>query len=171
MQSKSKKPLWIMLMSVLLFLGLIAQHQWHLAHSRSVFIALQPVDPRSLLQGDYMQLRYDLAWRNINAQQLQKSPKIMAYVQLDAQQRLLHSQLLAAPNLQPLQLKNPMQQIDQLYPATTSFFFAEGLADCYAQAKYAHFQVNAKGVALLVGLRDAQLQDLACEKKPAEGQV
>src|SRR5690606_27242312 len=46
--------------SIALFVGLILQHEWHLAKSESIFVELAPVDPRSILQGDYMALNYQL---------------------------------------------------------------------------------------------------------------
>jgi len=41
--------------------GLIYQKEQTLIHGRQVFLQLRPVDPRSLMQGDYMRLAYSLA--------------------------------------------------------------------------------------------------------------
>src|SRR5882724_7575045 len=38
--------------------GLIVQKQLVLADGQTVFLQLVPVDPRSIIQGDYMMLRY-----------------------------------------------------------------------------------------------------------------
>ncbi len=37
--------------TVLFFAGLVAKNEWHLYQSKSIFIKLKPVDPRSILQG------------------------------------------------------------------------------------------------------------------------
>src|SRR5690606_4235060 len=39
----------------------IYQREQILAHGKSVILALAPVDPRSLMQGDYMALRFQVA--------------------------------------------------------------------------------------------------------------
>ncbi len=52
-----------------------------------------------------------------------------------------------------------------LYPASESFLFAEGLAECYQQAEYAEFKVDEQGNAILTALKGSQLQDLGCEKQ------
>ena len=41
----------------------IYQKEQHLAHGKSVYLKLAPVDPRSLMQGDYMALRFELSNR------------------------------------------------------------------------------------------------------------
>ncbi|WP_455595713.1 GDYXXLXY domain-containing protein, partial [Acinetobacter pecorum] len=53
-------PLHLAIFSIALFCGLILQHEWHLRHSQSIYVELAPVDPRSILQGDYMALNYNL---------------------------------------------------------------------------------------------------------------
>ena len=53
-------PLCLALMSIVLFLGIIFKNEQHLKNSQSIYVRLQPVDPRSFIQGDYMALRYQL---------------------------------------------------------------------------------------------------------------
>ena len=43
------------------------ENEWHLHHSKSIFIELKPVDPRSILQGDYMALAYELHLQSLKA--------------------------------------------------------------------------------------------------------
>ena len=51
--------------SLLIILALvnwsIAEKEKHLAEGKVVYLKLAPVDPRSLMQGDYMALRFRLA--------------------------------------------------------------------------------------------------------------
>ncbi len=57
---KKMIPFGLALLSIAVFLGLISKNEWHLKHSQSIYVRLQPVDPRSMLQGDYMRLNYQL---------------------------------------------------------------------------------------------------------------
>ncbi len=64
------KKFWVLhlsIFSIALFVGLIIQHEWHLRNSQSIFVKLAPVDPRSILQGDYMALNYQLHFAGLDA--------------------------------------------------------------------------------------------------------
>ena len=43
------------------------KNEWQLHQSKSIFIKLKPVDPRSILQGDYMALAYELNLQSLKA--------------------------------------------------------------------------------------------------------
>jgi uncharacterized membrane-anchored protein len=43
---------------------------------------------------------------------------------------------------------------------TNAFFFEEGTADRYADARYGEIRVDAEGEAILTGLRDRDLRPL-----------
>lgn len=188
-------PLCLALLSIAVFLGLIFKNEWHLKHSQSIYVRLQPVDPRSILQGDYMRLNYQLYFapqnsilentdqqntnqQNINQEDhifsghyfdqiIQNKSSIVTYVELDPQRRVIHTSFEPLKNvqIQRLVLQNPNNRYTMLYPASKSFLFAEGLADCYQQAKYAEFKVDQQGNAILTALKGEQLQDLGCEAK------
>ncbi|MDV2470078.1 GDYXXLXY domain-containing protein [Acinetobacter chinensis] len=179
---KKNIPLVIAILSVVFFLGLILKNEQHLKHSDSIYIQLAPVDPRSLIQGDYMVLNYDLSFYDVavqkgrphipmNATAIKNKSSVVAYVALDAQRRVvktsLDPQLLEMyPSVSHrIVLKNPDNRLDRLYPASNSFLFAEGLAECYQAAQYAEFKVDEKGNAILASLRGEGLKDLACEKR------
>ena len=55
---------YMVLIIGLFILGAVNVSIWHkeqlLANGKTVFLALAPVDPRSLMQGDYMALRFKL---------------------------------------------------------------------------------------------------------------
>ena len=127
-----------------------------------VYLALAPVDPRSLLQGDYMALRFALV------QDLERSDDRpgsarregetrFAAVALDAQRVAA----LAAPNAPAtLRLRNRIRG-GQVWLGTNAFFFEEGTAERFADARYGEFRVDrSSGEAVLVGLRDAKLNAL-----------
>ena len=56
------------------------------------------------------------------------------------------------------------QRNGQIQFATNAFFFQEGTASIYEQAKYGLFKVNAKGEMLLARMLDAQLQPLGVNR-------
>jgi len=192
---KKMIPLGLALLSIAVFLGLIFKNEWHLKHSQSIYVRLQPVDPRSMLQGDYMRLNYQLYFapqnlifgntteQNTNQQNIsqedhifsgnhfdqiiQNKSSIVTYVELDPQRRVIHTSFEPLQNvqIQRLVLQNPNNRYTMLYPASESFLFAEGLAECYQQAEYAEFKVDEQGNAILTALKGGQLQDLECEKQ------
>ncbi|AXY59439.1 GDYXXLXY domain-containing protein [Acinetobacter sp. WCHAc010052] len=178
---KKNIPLVIAILSVVFFLGLILKNEQHLKHSDSIYIQLAPVDPRSLIQGDYMVLNYDLSFYDVavqkgdphipmNATAIKNKSSVVAYVALDAQRRVVKTSL--DPRLLEMYpsashrivLKNPDNRLDRLYPASNSFLFAEGLAECYQAAQYAEFKVDERGNAILASLRGGDLKSLGCEK-------
>lgn len=164
-------PVVLAVSSVILFVLLIIKHEHHLSHAQSVYVHLQPVDPRSILQGDYMVLNYGLNLHDASDQQIQNQAQLMSYVALDAQQRVIKTSLKAPQDklqsAKPVQLilKNPKNQLDSLYPAANSFLFAEGLEPCYRNAEYAHLRVKSNGKALLAELLNEKLKPLNCEQQ------
>ncbi|MCU7698687.1 GDYXXLXY domain-containing protein [Acinetobacter sp. AYS6] len=165
------------LATILFFAALVVKNEWHLQHSKSIFIELKPVDPRSILQGDYMALAYELNLQSLKAlagseskaldQVIFNHSSVPAKVILDSQNRVVRTILDANNSFtgQNLILKNPENRLQALYPASRSFLFAEGLAQCYQKAKYAEFKVNPEGEAILFNLRGEKLQSLNCEKQ------
>lgn len=165
------------LVTLLIFVGLVAKNEWHLHHSKSIFIELRPVDPRSILQGDYMALAYELNLQSLKAlagsesealdQIIFNHSSVPAKVILDSQNRVVRTILDSNNSFagQSLILKNPEKRLQALYPASRSFLFAEGLAQCYQKAKYAEFKVNTKGEAILFDLRGEGLQPLNCKQQ------
>ena len=182
-------PLILAGFSILLFVGLILKHEDHLANSQSIFVELAPVDPRSILQGDYMALNYELhfegdaeadrgeegglADKKIAAleKRIQDQTHLLSYIQLDDQHRVIQTSLdksllkIAPETSMSLILKNPSNRLANLYPAANSFLFAEGLEPCYHNAKYAEIKVKDNGQALLANLVDQNLRALNCESQ------
>ena len=163
----------IVVAALVLILALVNWSIWskerHLAEGEVVFLELAPVDPRSLMQGDYMALRFALAnrvWSARYANQYAGSERDAAdgyvIVRLDAQ-RVGHFERLGSPAatlaedemLLRYRLRNGQVQF-----ATDAFFFQEGHAERYEPARYGQFRVNEKGEPLLVALHDAGLERL-----------
>ncbi|MBB4843354.1 putative membrane-anchored protein [Paucibacter oligotrophus] len=145
--------------------GGIWQKERLIAQGRPILVPLAPVDPRSLMQGDFMALnlqvgRADLAGRSEAMVDLSsEQPRLI--LRLDERgvavaQRPDAGGALAADELRlQLVLKNGRWIL-----VTDAFYFKEGEAERYAQARFGEFRVDADGRALLVGLRGADLQPL-----------
>ncbi|MGB0386856.1 MAG: GDYXXLXY domain-containing protein [Ardenticatenaceae bacterium] len=138
---------------------LIFQQEQLIAEGRSIFLELAPVDPRSLIQGDYMMLRYamtnnldpnELTWPGTLVITLDER-KIATFVRLhDPEQPLAAGELLLEYH----------RQGNTIYLGAESFFFQEGHAHYYEQAKYGELRVTESGESTLVGLRGANLEPL-----------
>ena len=122
----------------------------------TIFLELAPVDPRSLMQGDYMALRFRLAneiesWRDDGQRErLRTAP-------LSVDERGVAT-LMAAGG--PLEIAFRIRR-GEVWLGTNAYFFAEGTADRYSGARYGEFRIDrSSGEAVLVGLRDADLNPL-----------
>ena len=133
-----------------------------IAHGQPVFVELAPVDPRSLMQGDFMQLSFrlpDQVWTNLAAYPNRQRPRVIA--KRDA---------LGVASLLRMDNGSPLGRDEFLFELTPkngnwilvsdAWFFKEGEGERWAQAKYGEFRVAASGRALLVGLRGAKLEGL-----------
>ncbi|MES3013030.1 MAG: GDYXXLXY domain-containing protein [Pseudomonadota bacterium] len=127
-----------------------------------VYLPLAPVDPRSLMQGDYMALRFALvgeidggAERTGRTQR--EGETRFARVALDAHHV---ARLAAADTAAPMRLRYRIRD-GRVWLGTNAFFFEEGTAERFTGARYGEFRVDrASGEAVLVGLRDAALKPL-----------
>ena len=140
------------------------------------FLELAPVDPRSLMQGDYMALRFRLAQdidRRLDAPEVvtadlrSDAPPAMArpregelaFVALALDERRVAT-LAAMPASNPLRLRYRMRH-GGVWLGTNAFFFREGESMRFSGARYGEFRLDkASGEAVLVGLRDERLQPL-----------
>jgi uncharacterized membrane-anchored protein len=133
-----------------------------IANGRPVFVRLAPVDPRSLMQGDYMRLEFGLppeVLADLGGLLDRGRPHVVA--RRDGRDvatvlRVHKGEPLATDELRI-----------ELTPAhgdwvlvSDAWSFAEGQADRWARARYGEFRVDAKGRALLVGLRGENLEKL-----------
>ncbi|MEP7297413.1 MAG: GDYXXLXY domain-containing protein [Burkholderiales bacterium] len=127
-----------------------------------VYLPLAPVDPRSLIQGDYMALRFaivrDIEGRDEKAARAAREGETaFAPVTLD-DQRVASLATDAAPA--SLKLRYRIRN-GQVWLGTNAFFFEEGSAERYAGARYGEFRVDRdSGEAVLVGLRSDTLEAL-----------
>lgn len=129
-----------------------------IAEGRLVLLEIQPVDPRSLMQGDYMALRYAervMPRDDVTATLPRSGTAIVALDQNGVASfiRVDDDAPLAADE-QRLRFKHPRDSGTLQYGAE-AFFFQEGDAALYSNATYGVLRVDADGNSVLVGLADA----------------
>lgn len=125
---------------------------------RPVFIALAPVDPRSLMQGDYMRLNF--AVESLDRVHVEEHRvKVVARVDergIATLHAVHRGQALAANEI----LVELVNTGSGLRPGTDAWYFKEGEGERWAQAKYGEFRIDSKGRTLLVDLRGDNLRRL-----------
>lgn len=144
-------------LGALLALGLLNWAVWQkesaLATGEPVYLKLAPVDPRSLMQGDYMVLNYAIA-RELPREALDSiggklivridEKSIGHFARMDDGSALkADERYLAYKNRRGAKF------------GIESFFFQEGRAEEYASADYAAIRLSKNGSAILVDLIQA----------------
>ena len=169
MTANARRPLAIILGLV----GVLAVAGWGiwsneriLAEGQVVRLELAPVDPRSLMQGDYMVLNYAVADALRSANGTSTGPSAaradgFAVLQVDAQRvgrlaRIAPTLTEAAPGENEVALRYRVRDRG-VRVATNAFFFQEGLEPVFRDARYGEFRVGGNGEPRLVALLDARL--------------
>lgn len=144
----------------------IVQKERLLANGKLMLLELAPVDPRSLIQGDYMRLDYAVA-RGLSgpggrlddaARPVPAVPRDgHIVVQLDDRGiasfvRWHRPEVPLAPGEHLLQYR---RRGSTIRIATDAFYFQEGHATRYDRARYGELRVDESGGSVLVGLRDS----------------
>ncbi len=129
-----------------------------IATGREVLLALRPVDPRSLLQGDYMALRYDL-----DRTELPGNPREV-YLTLDADGVAQTMRLAEGPSeANEVALKVRYRNHWSVGIAPESFLFQEGDAEAWEKAKYAIVRIK-DSTLVLTGLADEERRPIRPER-------
>lgn len=131
-----------------------------LTEGRVVLLELSPVDPRSLVQGDYMRLNFAVADQAFPGGRTQLADGHLV-VALDSrgvgQFRRLADTSPLAPNEVALRYRVRSGQANF---ATNAFFFEEGQAKAFENARFGEFRVGSDGEMILTGLRGPRLEPL-----------
>ncbi|WP_282609097.1 GDYXXLXY domain-containing protein [Pelagibius sp. Alg239-R121] len=122
-----------------------------------VLLELAPVDPRSLMQGDYMSLRYAIERSDAVTEQREAQRKrgymvikpdeknVAQFVRFHAGEDLKAGERL-------LRFHKTHETFGSVYIVPDSFLFQEGHAKHYEAAKYGVFKFDGDDNRLLVGL-------------------
>jgi uncharacterized membrane-anchored protein len=148
-------------LAVLAFVNFgIYQREQLVVGGRVVLLKLSPIDPRSLIQGDYMRLNFEAADQAFPALGGKRADGHVV-VALDGQSVGHFRRLADARPLAPgeVALRYRIRGGRPNF-ATNAYFFEEGQAQAYADAAYGEFRVGEDGEMILTGLRDASLRPL-----------
>jgi len=132
----------------------VSQKEDILKNGELVLLELAPVDPRSLMQGDYMILNYNLS---DNLRRSEEEQRGYCVVRLDSNN--------VAQLIRLQQDITPLEAGEKLIKYTSpngwstnigaeSYFFQEGQGEKFANAKYGGVKIDKSGNSLLVGLYD-----------------
>ena len=135
---------------------------------RVVLLQLAPVDPRSLMQGDYMALRFQAATAAFGFGDVEDSVqdgylvlaldthRVGTFRRFDDGSPLAENEVRMR-----YRIRNRQPQF-----ATNAFFFQEGKAELYTTARYGEFRVGPDGEAILTELRDEEFRLLGKARSP-----
>lgn len=136
----------------------IYSRERQLADGAVVLLELAPVDPRSLMQGDYMALRFKVADQAFGREPRENARDGRIVVKLDERgvgsfvRRDEGGPLAPGEVLLRYRIRDRQAKF-----ATNAFFFQEGYAQHYAGARYGEFRVSPSGELLLTHLRGEKL--------------
>jgi len=149
----------VLVVILLLANFLIVAKERTLADGKLMLLELAPRDPRSILQGDYMVLRYRMAGQ-IAQHSSELSEDGYVVVTLDSNNVAAFKRIYISStplkddeNLLFYRKRNGVVKL-----ATNAFFFQEQHGKYYSAARYGELRVSSGGDAVLTGLRDAKFQ-------------
>ncbi len=131
-----------------------------------VFLALVPVDPRSLLQGDYMDLRYAIG-RAAGTENLPPRGYLVFTLAADSTGHFARIQEEISPLAPSERLirfrrrRTGALRNGSLHIGSESYFFEEGREGRFAAARYGGLRIDDGGNAVLVGLYDEHRRRIA----------
>lgn len=155
----------ILLLAGLLVLAIvnfgIYQRERLLTDGRIVLLRLSPVDPRSLMQGDYMRLNFEVADQAFPAMAFDRRGDGHIVVRVDPRGVGAFRRFGDGRPLEPGEMALRYRIRDgRPNFATNAYFFQEGRAEHYARAAFGEFRVGADGDMILTGLRGSRLEKL-----------
>ncbi|MFN0161793.1 MAG: GDYXXLXY domain-containing protein [Burkholderiales bacterium] len=159
---------WWLPLGLLLILGAvnlsIVGKERLVAHGRMVLLELAPLDPRSLMQGDYMRLDTRMA-RSLPTD-LVMSGAHAVRLTVDARGVATAAAFDKGGGLGSNEARM-VARTDKgrgWHLGSDAFFFQEGTARVYEAARYGEYRVSESGESVLVALRDANLARLGPDR-------
>lgn len=160
-----RRNLIVFILGMLVFAGLnyaIYEKEQVLAHGQTMLVELAPVDPRSLMQGDYMRLGYAVT-RDVKASEDVKKGHIVLEKNGEGIGRFIRFD--DGSPLAEGQMKLPFKaHSGAISLRPDSYLFQEGLAGRYNAAKYGIFAYDSAGKAVLAGLADGDKKPITAEQ-------
>jgi len=148
------------------FYFMVQQKETLLRDGQTVYLALTPVDPRSLLQGDYMALDYaitnqfDKRWQS-DSTKTKLPTSVTMVIQLNGQNegqfvRLHEGEAIA----QDERLLKFHHKCWHTVIGPDSYFFPEGTGSSFEHAAFGELKIASDGTPLLLALCDKNHQRL-----------
>jgi uncharacterized membrane-anchored protein len=159
----------VVLVWLVVILGLvnwsISSKEALLRDGTPLLIELAPVDPRSLIQGDYMRLDYRIARELAGHYDWPRDGHIVVTTGADNVAQFVRLHDGNTPLAAGEHLLIYRRRAGRIRIGTDAFFFQEGHAWRYDRAKYGELRVDASGESVLIGLRDAERRPLGAEPR------
>lgn len=180
------RKLYILLVLALFFAGYglsVQRMEAVLAEGKTVLLPLAPVDPRALLMGDYMALRYE-ANNDILGVLYAQNEGLRRYNRNSYDGRNIEGLAVLRVTNAPVPMAVEFVRLDDGSPLKTNefllhyrlrghevrtvasaYYFEEGTAQAYTHARFGQFKLAANGKTLLIGLCDAKGMLIAGTKR------
>ena len=130
----------------------IYQNEKSIKHGKNIYLRLAPVDPRALMMGDYMSLRYSIE-SELRGEKYQDS--IVLYLDKNQVAKIDNDK----DDKQKIVIKLTKESYGARLKLAHRYYFQEGFADRYQKAKYGRFKIDGDKI-LLVGLADEEFEEL-----------
>lgn len=139
-----------------------------LTGGRILLLELAPVDPRSLVQGDYMALAFQVAREAFSGavgEEREADGRLVLKIDEHGVGRFVRFDDGRPLTNGEVRMRYRIRDGRPRF-ATNAFFFEEGQAQIYERAHYGEFRIGMDGEAILTGLRAKDFMLLHAEPKP-----
>lgn len=155
----------VLAVTVIVILGVInfeiMKKEAIVANGATVLLRIAPRDPRSLLQGDYMALRYSIARRvATDAKEANITDGLVVTELAETGEASFVAIYDGRPLTDTQQLLKFRRRGESVRLASDAFFFEEGQWETYQRARFGELRVSGGGEAVLVGLRNDEYERL-----------
>ena len=130
----------------------IFQNEKSIKQGKNIYLRLAPVDPRALMMGDYMSLRYSIE-SELRGEKYQDI--IVLYLDKNQVAKIDNNK----DDKQKIVIKLTKESYGARLKLAHRYYFQEGFADRYQKAKYGRFKIDGDKI-LLVGLADEEFGEL-----------
>lgn len=151
-----------LLIALLVVNSTVLRYERLLQHGQVAILELAPVDPRSLMQGDYMRLEFAVARDVASSLQGQDIDSGFVVVRTGDRgiARFVRIQSEASVHADGELAIRYRHLNGRVVLGSDAYFFEEGRAGHFEQARYGELRVAPDGTALLASLRDGNLAAL-----------
>jgi len=154
---------WIIILNLIILIIYINWSIWQkektIEEGVLALFELAPVDPRSLMQGDYMDLRYAIARANNS-----KANPTRGYCVINLNVNQVANSVRFQAGTAPLEsgeyLVKYFKSPRGISLGAESYFFEEGTGERYEKAEYGGLRIDDSGNSILIGLYDEGFQKI-----------